>query len=324
MRLPLLLSSALIGFFMNGPAFAQDSVYSEVWILDNISLINGHKATTTGSPKVIDTELGPAIYFNGVKDKLLVNSNPIGDARGFTVEMVFKPDAAFSSNNEPRFVHIQDPNDPLQKRVMMELRINSSNLCYLDGYMKTDIANLTLIDAKLTHPTNVWHHAAITYANDTLTTWFNGKKELQGFVPFGISLINKSGQTSLGARMNDRNYYKGAIRALRISHAALRPDAFSLLGLVNPTGPTALPQPNMANVSVSMGTEHILLSLKDQEGKKWTASLFNITGQRLYHSVQEGSTVDWAIPLPANRSGKEVLLLKVSTRDMVFSQKIVR
>ena len=111
---------------------------------------------------------------------MLVDFNPIMDAKEFTVELVFKPDACYPNNIEPRFLHIQDPDDPEAKRVMIELRIDANNQCYMDGFMKTDSGSLALIDETLVHPTEVWQHVAITYKDSTLTTYFNGTKELSG------------------------------------------------------------------------------------------------------------------------------------------------
>ncbi len=58
---------------------------------------------------------------------LLVDNNPTGEAKAFTVEVVFKPDSSHPENTAPRFIHIQDPDDKNNKRLMIELRINEKN-----------------------------------------------------------------------------------------------------------------------------------------------------------------------------------------------------
>jgi len=140
--------------------------------------------------------------------------------------LVFKPDACYPNNVDPRFLHMQDPNDPDEKRVMIELRIDANNQVYMDGFMKTDLESLPLIDASLVHATEVWQHAAITYKDSILTTYFNGVKELSGKVAYTSKIINTVGKTSLGGRMDKRKYYSGLMKFLKVSHAVLDPEDF--------------------------------------------------------------------------------------------------
>jgi hypothetical protein len=94
---------------------------------------------------------------------LIIASNPLKDAKEFTVEVVFKPDACYPENIDPRVVNIQDPDDSDAKRLMLELRINENNQCYMDAFLKTDMMQLPLIDETLVNPTGVWRHIAVTY-----------------------------------------------------------------------------------------------------------------------------------------------------------------
>lgn len=204
----------------------QGTAGEELWLLDNLEVIGSHRVMVSGDPEVMDTEMGSAVMFDGDGDRLLVDANPIGGAREFTLEVLFKPTASYPENREPRFVHIQDPDDPQQKRVMIELRINEQNLCYLDGFIRTDGDDLALIDETLTHPSGEWHHAAITFKQGTFTTYMDGKKELTGQVSYMDAILSASGKTSLGGRMDDRNWFNGLIRAVRVTHAALEPADF--------------------------------------------------------------------------------------------------
>ena len=206
--------------------FASDTIYYELWDMNSLELIGGHEVTVLGDPQMVNTDIGDAIKFDGDMDQLLVDFNPIRDAIAFTIELVFKPDASYPDNPDPRVVHIQDPNDPDEKRVMMELRIDKNNECYMDGFMKTDIENLTLMDESLVHPTETWQHIAITYNANILTTYFNGAKETYGVVNHSIKIVNTLGKTSLGARMNEKKYFAGVIKTLKITHAALEPKDF--------------------------------------------------------------------------------------------------
>jgi len=100
-------------------AQSPDSVYYELWDISNLELIGGHSLTILGDPQVVATEIGDAVQFDGEGDRILVDFNPVMDAKEFTVELVFKPDACYPDNTDPRFVHIQDPDDPDEKRIMI-------------------------------------------------------------------------------------------------------------------------------------------------------------------------------------------------------------
>ena len=216
---------------MNPGIYAQDTVYYEIWNLDNLDNIGGHTLTYTGNPQVVATDEGNVIQFDGVGDRLLIDANPIGEAKEFTVELVFWADTYVDANKDPRFVHIQDPEDSKQKRVMMELRVTPGNECYLDGFILTDIENLPLIDESLVHPTEKWLHAAITYKDGVFKTYMEGKQELSGNVAYQDYILEATGKTSLGARMDERNYFKGKMKTLKVTRKALDPSEF----LINDT-----------------------------------------------------------------------------------------
>ena len=199
---------------------------TEQWKLNNLVETGGHRIQVFGNPKVVDTEIGKAVQFNGNGDMLLVDFNPIGEAKEFTVEVVFKPDACYPENTAPRFIHIQDPQDPDAKRIMIELRLNEKNQCYLDGYLKTDTGSLVLIDKNLVHPTGVWMHAAVTYKSNILTTYLNGEKQLSGKIGYKEMIINYTGKVVIGGRMNKISWYKGLIKTLKVTKVALEPEDF--------------------------------------------------------------------------------------------------
>ena len=73
------------------------------------------------------------------------------------------------------------------------------------------------------HPVGQWYHVAQTYDGKMFRSYVNGV--LQGeaeiaFTPQG------EGATSLGTRINRRNYFKGAIRQARFTPRALTPEQF--------------------------------------------------------------------------------------------------
>ncbi len=226
-----LLLSILLALFglVSSTLIASDTVYYELWDISSLEMIGGHTVTAFGDPQVVSTEIGDAVQFDGDGDRLLVDFNPIMDAKEFTVELVFKPDACYPDNTDPRFLHIMDPDDPEEKRVMIELRVDANNMCYMDGFMKTDAGSLPLKDETLVHPTEVWQHVAITFKDSTLTTYFNGVEELSGTLHYTNAIVNTVGKTSMGARMNEVKFYAGLIKTLKVTHAKLAPEDFTFI-----------------------------------------------------------------------------------------------
>jgi hypothetical protein len=111
-----------------------DQTYSEILELKSLKKTGGHYIEVFGTgpdgdkgPEIVKTDRGKAIQFDGIDDRLLVDFNPIGDSKEFTIEVVFKPYPAYDISNAPRFIHIQDPGDALNKRVMIELRLTQNN-----------------------------------------------------------------------------------------------------------------------------------------------------------------------------------------------------
>lgn len=208
-----------------------DSTYFEVWELKSLKKIGGHPVKVFGNPKIVKTEIGKAIRFDGIDDRLLVENNPIGDAKEFTIEVLFKPDSAYNISQQPRFIHFQDLSDTLSgwnaaDRIMMELRLTPQNNWYLDGFLLTDAGERTLQNKNLTHPTRQWFHAALTYKDNVFKTYINGLEETSGEVTFKSKILNKTGNVSIGGRMNRLNYYCGWIKELKITRKALKPQQF--------------------------------------------------------------------------------------------------
>ena len=199
---------------------------AEIWEFDNLERIGGHAVSVIGDPVVVDTPEGIAVRFDGDGDQLVVDHNPIGIATSFTVEVVFRPDACYPENSDPRFIHIQDPKDERAKRLMIDLRLNEQNRCYLDAFIKTDTSDLVLIDETLTHPTEEWLHAAVVFDQGLMTTYFNGEKELTGKVGYAEQIINPTGKVAVGGRMDRRNWYSGMVKTLEVTPRALDPGEF--------------------------------------------------------------------------------------------------
>lgn len=218
-------------FFIVSYAAKPDSAYYEVWELKSLKKIGGHPVQVFGDPEIVKTDRGRAIKFDGIDDRLLIDNNPLGDAKEFTIEVIFKADPAYDISNQPRFIHFQDPADtlsgwPLARRIMIELRLTPKNEWYLDGYLMTDAGERTLVNKTLTHPVGEWSHAALTYKDNTFKTYVNGIQETSGAIGFTGKILNKVGKVSIGGRMNRLNYYSGLIKTLKITRKALEPNQF--------------------------------------------------------------------------------------------------
>lgn len=192
-------------------------------------MIGGFPASSIGDPEFIATPYGKAVIFDGDGDRILIDHNPLGDATEFTIEIIFKPNKSFPDNWEPRFFHIEAPDNP-NRRITIELRLNDSDEWYLDTYIKSELSQYALIDETLVHPVNQWAHAAITYSNRQFSAYVNGKMELSAEVDY--LPIAANGQTSIGARMNQVHWFNGAILLVRITPKVLQPKDFLLLDKV--------------------------------------------------------------------------------------------
>lgn len=205
------------------PSLKSTSHDSIVWNIDSVNRINGNAVELLGNPQVIKTTQGTAVRFDGDGDRLLVDSNPLGDATEFTIEIIFSPADAYPNNLEPRFFHIESPDNP-NRRITIELRLNDKKQWYLDAYIKSEQSQFTLIDPSKVHPVEQWVHAAITYKNREFVSYVNGKKELTGQVDY--LPIAANAKTSIGSRMNQVHWFDGDIAKVRISKRVLQPEEF--------------------------------------------------------------------------------------------------
>lgn len=214
--LGLIFSSAL---FLFACALHPESLPGAlVWNINSLNKIGGASVEVEGNPQIVNTIQGTAVRFDGDGDRLLVDANPLGDATEFTIEIIFNPADAYPNNLEPRFFHIESPDNP-NRRVTIELRLNDKKQWYLDAYIKSEQSQFTLIDPTQVHPIGEWAHAAITYRDREFVSYVNGKKELVGQVNY--LPIAANAKTSIGARMNQVHWFKGDIAQVRISPRVL-------------------------------------------------------------------------------------------------------
>lgn len=202
---------------------AQTHIKQVTWLIDNLEKIGGNAITVFGSPQIIIDGKSTAVRFDGIDDGIIVHADPLDGATTFTVEIIFKPDTSSNpGNKEQRFLHIQNP-DYEPRRMLIELRLTDDKKWFLDTHINADTTAHTLYADKFTHPLKEWYHAALVYGNGTMIHYLNGNEEMRGSIKY---LPINGGKVSIGMRMNKRSYFKGEIKLIRITNAALTPDQF--------------------------------------------------------------------------------------------------
>jgi hypothetical protein len=181
----------------------------EVWRFDNLTSIGGHAVTLAGAPRVVETEAGKAIEFNGVNDGIFFDVNPLAGLKQFTVEVEFQP--APDGPEEQRFFHVQEGNT--ENRALIELRILPGQSWCLDTYLRYNQSERTLIDRGAAHASAQWHTARLTFDGQTMKHYVDGALEQSGDVAFKPLA---AGRTSVGVRQNRVFWFKGRIRRISI------------------------------------------------------------------------------------------------------------
>ncbi|MFV8341951.1 LamG-like jellyroll fold domain-containing protein [Flavobacterium sp. XS2P39] len=187
------------------------------WILANLLREKSSAIEISGKPQIINSPYGEAVSFNGIDDAFLLNEMPLNSLQEFTVEMIFKPE--INAPFEQRILHIGEIK---KDRMLLEIRAVDSNW-YFDAFAVSGTNKKTLVEEKLIHPLGQWHHVAFVITPKSLTTYVNGKQELQeefSFLPIG------TGQTSIEVRLNKVSWFKGAIYKIRITPKQNKPNAF--------------------------------------------------------------------------------------------------
>ena len=191
---------------------------AETWRFDSLTKIGGHAVKVLGHPKVIETPKGKAVEFNGIDDALFFEVHPLAGAKVFTWEVIFRPDKG--GNPEQRFFHLQETG--AETRMLFETRLTGDQW-FLDTFVHSPAGNKALIDRTKLHPLGEWFHAAAVYDGHELRSYVNGELELKADLKF---TPEKAGRTSVGVRINLRDYFKGAVREARMTKRVLTPAQF--------------------------------------------------------------------------------------------------
>jgi len=201
------------------PAVAPEQ---ETWTFDRLDELGGHPITVTGDPQVIDSPLGKAVEFDGLDDALFFDVHPLAGAETFTWEAVFRPDGG---EEEQRWFHLNEnpaTGADTENRMLFEIRVIDGQWC-LDAYIQTGSENKALLDRTKLRPLGEWHHVAAVYDGKEFRSYING--ELDGSAMIDLA-PQGMGRTSVGVRINEVFYFKGAVRQARFSRRALDPGEF--------------------------------------------------------------------------------------------------
>jgi hypothetical protein len=193
-------------------------IRSDVWKFDSITRIGGYPVTAEGHPRVISTPAGKAVEFGGVEDALFLDFHPLAGAETFTWEVIFRPDAGGAA--EQRFFHFQE--NGTDTRMLFEIRVIDGKWC-LDSYAQSGTESKALMDREKLHTLGVWHHAAAVYDGREYRNYVDGV--LEGAAQLHLA-PQGAGRTSVGTRINRRDYFKGAVLGARMTNRALSPAEF--------------------------------------------------------------------------------------------------
>lgn len=216
--------AALAGGLLAGEARAMTRLPGQTrWVFDRLSNIGGADTRVEGDPILVDSPYGKAVQFDGVDDRLVIGKHPLAGMGQFTFEALFRPDGgAFAQ----RWFHLneEDPTPGAPRsvtRVLFEIRVKDGAWS-LDAFATGQGYKQTLLFLDKTFPIGPWYWVAQSYDGKTYRSFVNG--ELQGEADIAYQPQGQ-GRSSIGARMNKVDYFKGAVREARFTPRALAPQA---------------------------------------------------------------------------------------------------
>ncbi|PIB91381.1 LamG-like jellyroll fold domain-containing protein [Caulobacter sp. FWC2] len=193
------------------------------WVFDRLSNIGGVGTTVEGEPTLVDSPYGKAVQFDGVDDRLVIGKHPLAGMSQFTFEALFRPDGGVFAQ---RWFHLNEEDvtpgaPPSVTRILFEIRVKDGAWS-LDAFATGQGYKQTLLFLDKTYPIGPWYWVAQSYDGKTYRSFVNG--ELQGEADIAYAPQGQ-GRSSVGARMNKVDYFKGAIREARFTPRALAPAA---------------------------------------------------------------------------------------------------
>lgn len=197
---------------------AEAAVAAVEWDFTRLDIVGRHKTTLVGSPRLKEPLQEKAVEFDG-RSGIFLNVNPLAGVKQFTAEVVFQPYA--DGAKAQRFLHFQEEGS--ENRLLFEIRLTGDNRWFLDTFIKSGEGNYTLYAEKSSHAIGPWYHAAVVMDGKTMRHFVNGVEELSTPITFSPQ---KDGRSSIGVRINQASWYKGAVKRIRITPGVLPPEKF--------------------------------------------------------------------------------------------------
>jgi hypothetical protein len=198
---------------------------SIIWRFDNIDSIGGHPTTVLGHPHLVDSPYGKAVEFNGVNDALFVDVHPLAGASTYTWEVILRPD--IDGAQAQRFFHLSelDPatGNDTGNRMLFEIRIVKGQWCLDSFAQSSNGSHRTLLNCDDLHPLGQWYRVTAVYDGKMLRNYVGDELQGEG----ELALVPQGpGHTSIGTRIDRRDYFKGAVLMARMTPRALDPENF--------------------------------------------------------------------------------------------------
>jgi hypothetical protein len=102
----------------------------------------------------------------------------------------------------------------------VEARTADKKIWYFDTYVKCAVDNRNLYKTEKAHKPGQWYSAALVYDGQNLQNYINGNQEVSEKLIFKPL---KSGETSIGAKLDRTAWFKGVICKIRFTPRALKP-----------------------------------------------------------------------------------------------------
>lgn len=193
-----------------------------VWKIDDPAAVAGAKVEKVGAPRVVDG----AVAFDGKADGLLRDGSPLSGCKAYTIEILFNPDADGPTDHDQKLLHVQEVSPQTQTRALMEVSLHPGEgwsahcgvKCYLPGGKSSD-KWLWDRNHNMRHPTGRWYWLAMTWDGKSITSFVDGKQEFS--VPVELIPIDATARSSIGIRLTKVDPFKGRIREMRFTDAAL-------------------------------------------------------------------------------------------------------
>jgi hypothetical protein len=223
-----LLAAVTAGLHCSSPSPAPTPEPAPiVWNINDLGSIGGRTPRVAGEPRLIDTPFGRAVEFDGVDDALFLEAHPLAGATEFTAEVIFRPDAGGAP--EQRFLHLQEEGS--KDRILVETRLTGDGRWFLDTYVKSGGVAHTLFAKEHEHPVGRWYHAALVVGGGTMRHYVDGVEEMSRPIAFAPQ---KAGRTSVGVRINEVHWFKGAVLKASFAPEALSPAEFLIVRSARP------------------------------------------------------------------------------------------